>query len=668
MNAVYDVKTIFHMENLESLGLQIFSRILIEDGESGFNFGRIAEPIIVGHKWSPIEESTRDCYLGVLINTGEVLILKRDSLDANEYEVKFRSFTCLLDQMNIPQERLTSEGDIILGNDQYLELRITDFEFAQLPSGQLIVSLAHGSGEVSIHTLEAGLPLIERFQCGGSVVKQSWSETNNSLYYALNDNSVHKCPLQDNGRLKSPPTTIKDPSRFLVSHFKYSAVGHYLVLVDTTSIYFIHENGDVLKEKLLFRSTATSLSLVETENKVQALIAYESGHVCMAELSGSLVTIDKLPSFWQSFINKTLYKYQLLVQKEKDKAPSKVFLSFLSDTVEANLYNYGTQLMASNGTLVTVYSLAPRNTVQYEIRSRKEFTVSFLSMKEVDPNYTPEALPSSTSLSKLNSILLTDINSIPAVSGAVLEGKDDAVTTFLDQLQQWKSRFFPDLNSVDLSIEPFKALEDGLNRNFRESSVVSNLQALVTANVSILKTLHALKSSGLSSEKVDQQIIQLAQEQDKISLTLRQQLGRIILHYSKSRFGEFELDIDKFIILNYYNILRSIGFDVGLFKVPDSAKVTISTDICTESFEATKADDVQEDFLKYANSTTNHKWPRCDLTLIPILELTNRADQLELHNYSNYEDLGSELFSEIVKVLNYCGYSGNRTFNLKVGV
>lgn len=667
-NALYDVRTVFHVENLESFGLQIFSRVLIEDGESRFSFGRIAEPTIVGHKWSPIEESTRDCFLGVLLNTGEVLILKRDSLDASEYDVKFRSFTCLLDQMHIPQERLTAEGDIILRNDQYMELKVTDFEFAKLPNGQLIVSLAHESGEVTFHKLEQGFPLLERFQSGGLIMKQVWSESSNCLFYTLNDNSVHKCPVDENGRLRSPPTTIKSPSRFLVSQFQYSKVGQYLALVDTKLIFFLNETGVIATHKLPFRSTVSSLPIIETDLEVSILIAYETGQLIVAKLKGKDIIISEAPSAWKTFINKTLYKYQLLVQKEKDKALSQVFLNFLADTAEANFCNYGTQLMVSNGTLVTVFSLSPKHTIHHEIRSRMEFTVSFLSVREIEPAYKITSHPNSTSLSKLSSLFIEDIKNIPIVSGAVTEGKDEATKLFLESIKGWKTRFFPDPSTIELRMEPFSSLKEGLILNFRNNSSVLKLQELFTANVSLLKTIHALNSPGKLSDELSQLIMLLAQDQDTISLKLRQHLSSIFMQYLNFHSKEFQVDIDKFMFINYFIILRSAGNVADESEVPNSVKFTISTDICTENFEVSKNESVQNDFLKYLNSTTDHKWPRCDLTFVPILELASKSDQLELHNYSNYKDLGSELFSEVFDVLNYCVYSGNRTFNTKVGV
>lgn len=659
-NELYDVCTIFHVETLLLLGLQIFSRILIEDGESHFNFTRIVEPAIVGHKWSPLEASSRDCYLGVLLSTGEVLVLKRDSLDTSEYVVKHRSFTCILDQMNIPQERLTPEGDIVLLNEQYLELKVTSFEFCKV-ANELAISLAHESGNISIHKLEPGLPLLESFDTGGLVVKQLWNTQCTVLYYALNDNSVHMCPIDTTGRLLSPPASIKSPSRFMISQLNFSTAGNRLVLVDTTTIYFLDDNGTIASHKLPYRSTTSSLPIIESALNSSVLIAYESGQMCVAQLKGEGVVVGDAPSAWQTFVDKTLYKYQVLISKERSKVSSPVFLNFLSDSIEGNFCNFGTQLMA-NGTLVTVYSLSPRNTIHHETNSKMEFSISFLPVKEIEPDFEAVPEPASTSLCKLNSFFINNMDIIPIVSRATVERKPGALKDFVDAVNIWKNKLCGDVQSVDLKFELTGSLEDDLIQNFRDNPTVSKLQVLFTANASVLKTLHALNAPGNSSTKLDDLIMLLATEQDATSQKLRRHLASIFIKYSNENSLDYDDDFDKFLLLTYQIIL---GEEKGRY-VASRVRITVSTQICTETFEVSAEGNVDSEFLKYLNSTSDHKWPRCDLTFLPILDLTSKSDELELHNYSVYKDLGSKLFTIAFDKLDYCVYSGNRTFNAKI--
>lgn len=661
-NALYDVRSIFHIENLESLGLQILSRVLLEDGETKFSFGRISEPLIVGHKWSPIEDSSRDCYLGVLLNIGEVVMLKRSSLDASDYQVVFRSFTSLLDQLHISQQRLTTEGDIILLNKQYMELKVTDFEFAKLPNGQLVISLAHESGSLTFHKLDLDLPLLERFVAGGLVVKQTWSQLQNCIFYALNDNSVHAAQIDDNGRLRSPPNAVKAPSRFVISQLKASNSGDSVVVVDPSSIYTLGKKAT--SAKLPFRTVASSVAILETETKTDILVAYESGQMAVALLKNGELAIKSAPGVWQTFINKALYKYQLVAASEKAKVASLVFSNFLAETVEANFMNYGTQLMESNGSLVTVYSLAPKNTIHHEIKSRMEFTVNFTPVKDIESEFVARLFPGSTSLSALNSYFIKSVESIPVVSGAVTDGTSDAIQKFHEALIKWKLEFgSSDKDTLEVSKEI--SLEEGLVKNFQSSTTVRKLQSQFLLLVSLLKTLHALHSLGKFGELLNKALMELAEQKDSIALKLRIHLAKVFLAHA-SASDDFSLDIDRFMLLNY-RIIAGDKAQNGTAK-SSTEKITISTDICTESFEIHSDTETKDNFLTYLGSTSNHFWPRCDTSLVPILDITSRSDELGLHNYSHYTDLGSKLYDDAFKVLGYCIYSGNRIFDAKVGV
>lgn len=659
--ALYDVNTIFRVETLESLGFQIFSRLLIEDGEKQFNFGRISEPMIVGHKWSPINENTRDCYLGLLLNTGEVFVLSRDSLDATKYSVAFRSFTCLLDQMLLPQERLTSEGDIIISNSQFLELKVTDFEFGKC-DGHLFVTLAHESHEISVHELSEGLPVLSRFACGGIVVKQALStiKTRSSLAIVLNDNSVEYCQLNE-GIVVSAPQKVKQPSRFLVSQARFSPSGSHLVITDTSRISFFHSGELVSLADLPYRSVIVSLPITESKGKVSAYVVYETGQMVVAELDKKKIALRASPMAWSSFFNKTLYKYQLLNAKEQSKAPSKVFLPFLTDTTEGNFYNFGTQLAPSNGAFVTVYSLSPKNVVHHDIRSRMEYTISMIPFSEFELGWKNASSSTSSTLSALNSLFIESSNSLPEITNAVIEGQADSIQQYIDSVTRWRSLLFPERA---LSVTGKSTLKESLVFNFQQNATICNLQKKYTLNVSLLRTFKALNSK-TQLGALTNSIGELAEDQARISKLILTQISKIIIeHVLKHGDSEFTLDTDKYLLISFFLVSKT-GSGA---KIPQKARLTISTDICTESFEITKTDSIDEDFAKMAKSSSGHNWPRCNLSLVPILDLVNKSDELELHNYAKVHDLNSVLLKTLFETLGYCIYTGNRTFDIKIGI
>lgn len=659
-NALYDVRTILHVDNLESLGLQIFSRILIQDGESLFNFGRIAEPMIVGHKWSPMVDNTKDSYLGVLLNTGDVLVLARDTLDTSKYSVKFRSFTCLLDQMKIAQECLTPDGDIVISNLQYLQLKVNSFEFGKLSDGRIFITLSHESKELSLHELSDGLPFLENFDCGGICTKQFWSSSSLQLFLLLNDNSVYACQVNEKGKLENPPKEIKAASRFLVSQIKFLDLLDKLIIIDTKAAYLADQEGVTLSVDLPFRSVISSLPIIEEPNATSVYVVYETGKICVIEIahSDNIMSIKPAPKAWKSFLSNTLYKYQLKAAKEQNKAPSKVFQPYWTENLEANFYNFGTQLLASSGVLVTVYSLAPKNIIHHEIKSKMDFVVSFLRVKDFSPSWSNPNL-NCTSLSFLHSLFMQDMSDIPLITQAVIDGVDNAENETVVSIKKWKLKHLEDPKTVSLDIYHQALLPDSLIVNFRNNPNIKILQRVYSLNLSLIKTLSSIHQKR-NSKLLSEEIATLAEEQDLISHKIRQHVAEIVTNFANDPKYQTS-DMDQFIFSTFSIIL---GRPTALQKM----EVTITSELCSGSFEIDTAEAIPDDFLKFAKSTTGHKWPRCDLTFVPLLSLLNKSDELELLNYSFYTDADSILLQELYLNLAYCIYTGNRTFATKVGV
>lgn len=667
--ALYDVQTIFYIENLEALGFQIFSRILIEDGELSFHFGRIADPMIVGHSWSPIDKSTRDCYLGVLLNTGEVLVLKRDSLDASNYSVHFRSFTSLLDQMRLPPERLTLEGDIILSRKQFEELKITDYLFGQNQQGNMVLSLAHESGEVTLHALAEGLSLKQRFEAGGHVVKLCFSDTH--FYYVLNDNSVWECELNSEETAKSLPVQLKGALRFLVSQLR--SEGEYLFVADTTSLSAFKLGTLVTSIALPFRTVIVSLNALRIENALKLLLSYESSQFCVADFDGNRLELYTDITGWKTYVNKILLRQQLVAAKEQSKAPSKVFQPYLNDSVEFNFANFGTNILVGTGLIATVYCLSPHNVINNVIKSKMEFNVSFTPVSDILLNTANIEIPNklTSSITDLNSFYIrtgSQLLSLPKTSNGASES---APADFINSVKSWKATLFDyTLDGVKkLPIEERSSLELSLQANFRDHQKIKSLQERYTFNVMFERTLKALSSTGGLSNELSNELLELASEQDAIGHIIRVHLALIILTYANSAgSSEFSTPFDRFMLLTYYLLLKHNGVEFSSKSLPQTATCTISTDLCTESFQVSKDDVPDVDFLKFAVSTTDHRWPRCDMTFLPILNLINKSDELEHHNYLIPTDIDSSLVEALFKVIDYCIYTGNRTFNIRVGV
>ncbi|GEQ66577.1 hypothetical protein JCM33374_g240 [Metschnikowia sp. JCM 33374] len=671
-DACFDVRSVFHIENLESLGFQLFSRILINDKENMFNFSRISEPIIVGHAWSPIEACTRDCYLGVLLNTGEVMVLKRDSLDANNYSLKFRSFTSILDQMSLPQNRLTAEGDLVLTGDQFSELKVTDFSFGKTSHGSLIVCLAHESGDITIHRLTEGLPVLQRLRTEGLVVKMLWSSSNTELYYVLQDNSVWGCKFGSKMSLLESPVKIKDSSRFLISHLKFLPLSKTLIVTDAKSLHMGSMDSPCVSANLPYNTVLVNLSAIENDSTVSVLLPFESGRFSIAKLDISSKTIDivKESPGWESFYNQTLHKYQVSLTKEQNKASSKPFQPYLADPCEGQLIIHGCVPMFSNGYIAVVYSLTPKNIISHTIKSRREFNVGFLPMSAIISHYEAKANFGTSALAHLSSLILSDSAKIPKINKNIRDGTDDSLRTFVDQLREWKLSKFSNPSSVELSVIPNRCLSDSIIQNFRENLHIEMLQKHFLLNLSIKKTLMAIKSSNpYACDAFDQELVALAHEQDVISSKIRTQLASIVVIWASKQSGSsFSSTVDTFLLNTYRVVLLNSKMAPEELPIPENVKLTISTDLCTEMFEVSKQEVISSQFLKTVTSSSKHNWPRCDLTLLPILDLNNKMDELESHSYLSARRDESYILGIIFECLNYCIYTGTRTFDLKIGV
>lgn len=655
---LYDVRTIFNIADLELLGFQIFSRLLIEDGEDQFSFGRISEPSIVAHTWSPLIDTSKDCYLGVLLNTGEVLILRRTTQDANQYDMVFRSFTCLLDQLNIPQNRLTSEGDIIISNAENLELKLTSFTFGKSHDGSLYILLAHQSGLISLHSLSPGLPEISRVNIRGTIVKQAWADDLSTLAVLLSDNSLLTLSFDEQLKELAEPHLVKQPSRFLVSHLKFLPFGQ-LVVTDTRGIYVI-KNGFTTQTTLPYRSNILGLSFASLTSGSAAFLTYESGHLLTINISESgECSVNSTSPAWTSFVNRNLLQFQYACLKEQNKAPAEVFKPLLNDKIEGNLLINGSH-MDANGNLVLVYNISPKNVIHHEIRSKSEFRVAIVPGLDIETQIISKNARG-TSISQIHGLLIREFPLFPVLQSNGI----DALKSFLEGIQTWKTQHFIDAQKANLGLPTSAALTEMLKTAITQNQEVADLQKLFTFNACLKNTLEALTLSQETSLAVSQARSVIDEEQGIIKSKIAAQYRHAVL--LQSSFDTFNTEADKFIQVTFAKVLP-IDIQRKFTKLPNEVKLTESTDLVTESFSVTNDQNIDPSFERYALSDSSHLWRRCDLTMLPILSLNNRADELDMFVYSLPEHAAEGLASTLQSVLDFCIYTGNRIFELKVGL
>lgn len=649
-NAFFNVNTVVPWENTPDGGVGYNTKILLKDSETSFNFGRITEPTIMSHAWAPIEESSRDCFLGVLSSTGEFFILQRKTLDPGNYAVKHRLLVFLMEELRLPRNRFTLENDLILHAHEALYLRINAFQFGKLQDSTVIVCIAQENGRVAVYTVDEELKYIGAYtHVGPSIVQILWSLVNNAFIYVASDNSVFKGTVDPKSLSLKEFERIKDPSRFLVS--KVEALGPHVLVIDTQALHLCG-NGKVSSVRLPNWSTAVGLSTVTDEDGTFVVVIHEGAQCSVVKVSKSLeLELLEEPKGWDSELSSIRSRYQSGFRKEQSKAISRAFAPYLDDNTGVDLKIHGSTPII-NKYFVVAHSGLPANTINHVYVSLKSVTLSFLPI-EMLIERAPRQRSQYSTFSYLMDTFLDSASSIPCIHKDVLDGTKQGVKSYLESIQAWKGLHFGSTLQFLPPIDTVVNLDEGLIELFRSEGKILAMQRRFCTNVSILKTLSSLPHNLESSIIVEDAKSQLNQEQSQIVSIIRERLASIIVRWALFNTSLVEAaEVDRFIVVSIALFAKS---SVSYMSIPDDAKLTISTDLCTETFSITREDSVSS----HIESESGHLWYRCDVSFIPILDLTNSTDELEIHSYLPQAN-ESHILNSLSRCINYCIYTGTR--------
>lgn len=656
-NAFFNINTVIPWQNTVDGGVGYSNKIMLTDAERGFGFGRIVEPIVVQHAWSSVDTASRDCYLGVLANTGELFLLKRETLDPANYTVKHRLLLFLMEELNILSSRFTAEGDLILEAQEALFLRVNTFLFGELDTGQVWLNLTHENGRVALYELGAELKLVrETIHLGPSIVQLVWCPNLNSFGYFLSDNSVRI--WSDSGFC-----LIKASSRFVISRVEPFASG--LIVADTRALNVFSNSGSSSLE-LSFRTAVVGLSVVEQAPYTYILVVHEGGQstVVRVDSNNELQKMDDLLA-WKYAISAMCGGYQSAFRKENAKAVLQAFAPYLDENVEAELTVHGATMVFGKY-IAVAHSALPRNSVLHMYVSLKALTLSFVPWTSIVPEVQVHAVKKSTFSSLIDAFLAT-IDSIPTFDKGVIDGSAEGVKTFLASLAAWKNiQFAPETPSLE-PVQP-SALETCLVQYFVEDPAIEALRRRYALNVSLFKTLASLTPNQEAVLLISDFETLLQQEQDQLESTIRRRFASIVLTCATQKFElPYDTDIDRFILLSLLPYAEFSPVEIG--NIPADVTLTISTDLCTETFFASasmKHKDAEN--AKYVTSNSGHSWRRCDLTLMPILDFTNSTDVLEIHSYMQLATYKSRILPVLFRCMDFCVYSGTRKKTIVAGI
>lgn len=650
-NAFFNISTVIPWENSPDGGVGYSTKILLKDSETSFNFGRITEPNIVSHSWSPVDEATRDCFLGVLTNTGELFILQRNTLDPSSYAVKHRLLVFLMDELRLPTNRFTLENDLLLHADEALYLRVNAFQFGRLQDNTVSVCIAQENGRVAVYTLGSGLRYIgASTHMGLPIVQILWSLATSEFLYVAHDNSVFKGGADSNTLSLNTFQAIKDLSRFLVS--RVESLGQHVLIVDTNALHLCG-NGRTSSVRLPNWSTVVGLQIVMHDKFTFVVIVNEDGQCAVVKVSENLeLELLELPKGWNRAVASICLSYQSSFQKEQTKAISGPFAPYLNDNVDVDLKIHGSTSMLGKY-LVMAHSGLPRNTINHIYMSLKTFTLSFLPMQKLIEAPSRQNTHYST-FSYLMDMFLDTVLSIPSIDKEVLDGTRQGVESFINSIQTWKQLHFGSPLQFLKPVDTVVNLDEGIMTLFRGEREIQAMQRRFSTNVSILKTLSSLPRNAECSIVIEEAESYLRLEQNQIVSIIRERLASIIVRWALFNAPLVEsTEVDRFIVVSLAPLAKSI---VKSESIPADATLTISTELCTETFSITSKDTYSTTHIE---SQSGHLWRKCDLSFIPILDLTNSTDELEIHSYLHKLN-DSHILDSLSKCINYCIYTGTR--------
>ncbi|KAK6204408.1 uncharacterized protein RJT21DRAFT_110986 [Scheffersomyces amazonensis] len=710
---VFQIFNILNSEIKQLLPIKNFSNLSFEKLDEPFTFGNIGDPIVIQHQWSPNSVSNRDNYLGTLFNTGELLILQRQTTNVDKYITKFNIFDILIKDFQLP---IDNEGNYVVSTfEQFLSLKIKTFAFSEIDS-TLWLSFISADGSIFFYTEQDNeLILKSKLSTNLDIIKQLWSSwtiksstTYESHLAVVNsDNSITYFHLTYDTLAEesiiSKSKSISTPTRFRNSYNEWVQYNNDTYLISSFTGYIQITNVNTFKTVIQKLESPATVSGIVTHNSgttnLNIIVAYESGifesfQLDQKSLGLSKVNVDK--SLTQ-YVGKSLQTFQLhnaaaedtgndetstststTVKKEDNNTgiSNDNFRLYLDPNIEGQFIIYGIKSLGGD-TLALLYKVIPKNVLYYQTEAQGDIEVAFI---QIDNS---QSIPTSlqtirTPLSYLVELWLNKCSEIPlliipktGIEATSLESKLQAIHTYLSDIEDFKNSNFINFNpdfQLQLNDQNFDTdLLSILNTSYNGSTEIFQLQVLLNFDRIVFDSLATLNED---DDELKQYLQRTVDELSSIEVLLSSHLKRIILNYigghsNKSEFSEF----DKFLLINYYHQFDNDDhFEKILIDHHiEESTISIKTKFFEESFETSLASIEEETTSKLITSTSDHKWSKCQLTGFPLLQLNNRSDELRQYNYIINDDFTEkdQIVNDLLNSIQYCYITGNRTFKLR---
>lgn len=680
--SIFLVTSILHSEVLDLLPIRKFSKMTVNSLDEPFCMRNIHDPTIISHQWTQPGANNRDTHLGVLFNTGELLILRRENLLVDKYVVETVMF-----------DILAHEFGISIGNEyevdkaQFLSMHIKCFSFSLIENESiLMLSVITTNGILLVYSLKQvrklNLSLLARIDTGLVPVKQNWSpwsqnKSSYSSYLSVTnaDNSISMLNLSYDGVLLSisDPVQVSKKSRFLSCHCDWLQTDHGNYFLHTrTGLLSINLSGEEYNQPLQTLSEVVGIAKTLEGNKIRVVIGFDSGKFESYIFDINTKTYEScLVPKLTDFVKNSLYSFQLTSGSDDgdEDGPVKQEDGLTVDSVgllstEGNFINCGFKL-EDNGIVSMVYKIVPKNVLYYQIASKTEVQVAFIQLFE--PQISQKH---STSLAHLNNIWLTKFHELPVYQDKKQVEHTSHLTQFFTEVEEFKKNNFIHFDQVDLTIDDIlDNFTQTLVKNFNTNHTIKSLQVMYNFDIIFSGCIKGFKALNDEEEALLTTYIQSLDEEMKlIDKLIVLHLSKLVLLYVSRNGAQLTLENDKYLIIKLYQAICQLEpGSSSLFEpnIPSEAEITIQTKFFEELFRVGPNDIENDSVLE--TSLSNHKWTKCKLSQIPLLQLNNRKDELKRFSYIIYDSslLGAgTLITEMLDTIDFCYITGNKVYDL----
>lgn len=684
-NSVLDPKhlfqqyTILDQEQFQYLPLGKFNKMSVDSADETFNISGINDPTIVGHQWSLNSQTSRDVMLGILFNTGELLILSRKNVQITKYEVRVDMFEVLANHFGIKED----ENGFSVTSSEKTALNIKCFSLSTLTIESeevLLVTIINGNDTLFVYRIDQKTyktQLLGSQELGFRAVMIKWSKwIHSKSYLAITsvDNAINSFELTfENDSLEiSTPSILNAPTRFQCAKQEYIYIENtsYLIAVFTGRLSIFEMGAPIKAYTHTFDSFLSCSSIVTglVGTVVTIILALENGSFVTVGFD----TIDKsikssnTDKALKSFVARALYTYQISNTNPEvdEEGASKDVEDEDGSGMEGIFVTHGLHII-SNDILALVYKVIPKDVYSHITRTQYISHLQFIKLsspiKEAD-----EEVFNRTSIAKTVVYWLQNYEKIPCFQSATHENVN--IEAFIDEIDKFAKETLVDIETFEDEIDKYATARKShfgtdfggvLIDTFNRNPIVNRLQYYHTLGKIVINALIVFKQK---SEKLTNLLDHCKLYLLSIEQTIRIYLQILIVEFVTVNKVPLEDEFDKFLMITIVQQLNEFGIHVDI-DIPSMARVTIATKFYAETFEIHVDDIIRDDKLMV--STTEHGWLQCKLCNVPLLQMNNRRDELAQFQYIIAEDNFGNLITTLLRTIEFCYITGNKTYKLK---